>query len=156
MKIRSEQSGFSLIETLLYIAIVAFALGGLLTAVYAVLNGGEEVRAKAVAAQEIVFLSRKIDNALSESNAIVLPAAGNAGDTLIIQTTGVDTIAFSLSAGVAYISRNGASPIPLTDSTVTISSLSFENISASGSAPAAVRTSFFADDNPFDAVRYIR
>src|SRR4030042_506817 len=60
-----SQAGFTLIESLLYIALFSIIIGGALVAVYQMIESSDAVSAKNIVEMEGSFLLRKIDWALT-------------------------------------------------------------------------------------------
>ena len=130
--------GFTLIETLIYIAIYSIIMAGALVSVYAILGSSARNAMKAMVQEEGSFLIGKIDWALTGAQSISQPTIGASGATL--STTKYDAsignpIVISLSGGDLTISRGGNPPQTLNNSNVQVSCAPvgcFAHASASG------------------------
>lgn len=115
MKI-SHSKGFTLIETMVYLALYAIIMTGALVSVYAIFGSSARNQTKAMVQEEGSFLIGKTDWALSGTQSIALPPANSSGD--ILQVTKYDTTVgnpvvitcsscHNVSGGNMYITRGG-------------------------------------------------
>lgn len=139
----SRSSGFTIVELLLYISISASVLvaGSLFMAT--LFSGRIKHQAILEVEQQGFMLMSSITDSLRSAEFINSPTAGNSASTLSLDvlTAGNDPTSFGLSGATAQITEGVAAPITLTNSRVTVSSLSFQNLSRSGT-PGTVRVSF--------------
>ena len=107
--------GFTLIETVIYIALFAFIMTGALVSIYGILGSSARNQTKAMVQEEGSFLLGKIDWALSGVETINLPDDSD-GDgieldlTLSVKkfdTSPENPIVITLSGGDFTISRGG-------------------------------------------------
>ena len=161
-----NQNGFTLIETLIYIALLTLVIGsGVVAAFYVIDSSGKEKKSINAFA-EAAFLMRKIDWALTgvESTSIHDPSPGPPGPMLSVDKSlpfppASNPIVIDLLAGGARLSRGVVPPAPqveLTSEWVTIENLSFEHIDAIPPKPAAIKASFTANGKPFEMTKYLR
>lgn len=137
-----KKNGFTLIETIIYIAILAFLIAsGVMSAFYIIDSSGENKIDVNVQA-EGNFILRKIDWALTGATD-----ASVAGSSLTITKTSGPYI-FSFD-GSQYLQLGGTN---LNSSRVTISSVVF---SVSGS-PKKITVSFNVNGKPFAITKYLR
>lgn len=123
---KTNKSGFTLIETVIYIALFAIIIGGGMVATYQIIEGTDKVKIKTTIEQEANFILRKIDGVLtgaSSSSIAISP------DELTIGGT-----TFSEDGG--NLEKNGT---PLNISSVKISSLLFEEVSTN---PDGIKVTF--------------
>ncbi|MDP3954243.1 MAG: type II secretion system protein [bacterium] len=153
-KRKNNQRGFTLVEVLIYTVLIMFILGGMLLAVYNIVEGSTALGQDVIIQEEANFLLRKIEWALSGASDINTPNSGNSGNVLSVDKD-LNTIQFNLDSGNLRIDK-GSGPIILNSEYVTVSSLSFEHIPASGTGPAAVRAEFYVDDKYFNLTKYLR
>ena len=150
-------SGFTLIEVLIYSALLALIMAGVLGSVYMIIQGAGSSGKRQLVDEEANFVLRKVDWALGGITAINSPASGASGSTLSINRTGVVLpVRFRLNSGNIEIDSGSGTYLPLDSENITAASLSFFHLPASGSQPAAVRTSFYLNDNSFTTIKYIR
>lgn len=127
--------GFTLIEIIIYSAIVTAILSFALLSLYQIISFDE----RGVAQQELIenkkFLLEKIYWVLQSVEAINSPAVGGSGGTLSVNKLnyGFNPLIVSLNNGVTQL-VSGATATPLTNSRVTIDSLNFEHLTFSGGA----------------------
>ena len=139
-----RQSGYTLIELLLYIAM----LGILLPTVVGFMGLAVETRVKNQSIAEVneqgMAAMDYITQTLRNANAITTPAAAASGSslTITVPTAGLSPTIFDLSGSSALQVKEGTTAaIPLTSSDVQISNLTFSNLTRSGTA-GAVQVSF--------------
>src|SRR3989344_7974807 len=137
--------GFTLVETLIYIALFSLIFSGALLAVYELLAGSQKNTQKVIIEEEANFLLRKIEWALTGADEILEPVEGENGRALLIDRAD-EKVGFVLVGDNLAISRDAGSPVPLNNERVGVSVLTFEHLPATGEKPAAVRTSFVISD----------
>ena len=158
MSQRNHLQGFTLIEVLLYIALLTLLFGGGVIAAYQVIEAANRTNAGVMVQEEGHFLLRKIDWALTGVTTIVSPAPPPAsGPSLTVDKAGVGVITINLASGRAQLNR-GVGFLPLTNDRVTIADLQFEHTDPDGAGgkPAAIRASFTINGNPFEITKYLR
>jgi prepilin-type N-terminal cleavage/methylation domain-containing protein len=141
-----QQQGYTLIELLLYVAIVGALLTGV-TFFYSTVASARvknqtisEVNSQGVAAMD--YLTQTVRNA----TAITVPAVGASGAslTLTVPTAGLSPTVFSLTGTTPIalqVKEGAAAALPLTNDDVQISGLTFKNLSRA-STPGVVQISF--------------
>jgi len=138
-----HNSGFTIIELLLYVAISSIIL--LVTSLF--LSTLLEARVKnqiiAEVEQQGVQVMQIITQTIRNAELVNSPANGASGSSLSLNTSLASTTPsiFDLSAGVVRIKENGNSVINLTNSKVSVSNLSFYNLSRPGT-PGVIKISF--------------
>lgn len=145
-----RQSGFTLIETLIYIALFAILIGGGITAAYGIIEGSDRTSSHAIVEQEGIFVLRKLNWAMTGATD-----ANVFGSTLTINRG--STVTFSVSASA--IEMNSAL---LTSLNVKASSVSFVEVPAVvGGRPKSVKASFWltgtkGNKQYFETTKYLR
>jgi len=140
---RAAEKGYTLLELLLYIAII----GVLLTAVTTFFGVTADARVKNQTVAEVNdqatsimdYMTQTIRNATS----ITSPAAAASGVslTLVVPTGSLSPTVFSLSGTTLQVKEGAAAAVPLTSNDVQISSLTFMNLTRSGTS-GTVQISF--------------
>ena len=104
--ISNKQKGFTLIETLIYIALFSIILTGILLTAYQIIDGSEKTRQKVILEEEANFLMRKFSWATAgiRSGDIVNPSQNREGPVLEI-VRGENGIRFSQNGEVIYVER---------------------------------------------------
>jgi len=129
-----RRGGFSLIETLFYVALLSFALLIVSQTVLMMLRSAERLRASAHLAQDagasLARLTREIRGATSITDATSVWSA-NPG-ALALQTTDVGgaakTVAFKVLNGALYLFENNLSSGALTGSSTVLTNFVFRKI----------------------------
>lgn len=133
-------TGFTLIELLLYIAISSI----LLLALSIFLSTLIQARIKNQTIMEVenqgLLVMRQITQTIRNAEAITVPAEGSNASSLTLDviTVAQDPTMFDVSGGVIQVTEGAAAPIALTNSRVTVSSLTFYNLSRTGT-PGTIR-----------------
>jgi len=133
--------GFTLIETLIYSAILVIVLGGIFMIFYSIMTTSESLRYQIELTQNTKFLEQKLKWALTGAEEITMPAIGSASSPILwINKPGVaDPLVFDIDNGIARIASGSDTPIPLTNDFVNITTISFETFSFSDSTGSTVR-----------------
>jgi prepilin-type N-terminal cleavage/methylation domain-containing protein len=142
------QSGFTLVELLLYsvlIGVLVLAASGVLTILQRQMVRSQvirEVEEQGTAVMQI------INQTIRNSTGITSPSTGSSGSslTITVSTVGSSPTVIDLASGVLRITEGAGSPIALTSSKVTVSSLTFNNYSRA-STPGTVRITFTVSYN---------
>ena len=119
-------AGFTLIETLVYLALFSFLMTGIIVVVYSIFESTDRNQTKIMVQEEGNFLVAKISWALSavkgfnvngstELSVEKWDVSGTTTTTLVINLSGTDLV----------LSRAGNPPLPLNNSNVEISNLNF-------------------------------
>lgn len=143
MKTAHTQSGYTLLELLLYIAIVA----PLLLGVSVFFAGVETSRIKNQSIAEVHEQARHVTDYVTfmirNSTGITSPTPGNssASLTLAMPLSAQNPTVINLSSGALRATEGATSAVPLTSSGVTVSGLTFTNMSYAGT-PGVVRVTF--------------
>ena len=153
--------GFTLIETIIYIALLGLIMGGTLLAVYQILEGGASLSGKAVVQGEGNFLLRKLDWALSGDSSIPTVGGSGCSQTLSITKTGFspNPIDIRLNAGAVEMREGGigfGTYEPLTTSNVAVSCLQFRVLPAVGTGPAGIAATTTINGFEFATTKYLR
>ena len=147
MRIKNNQQGFSLIETVIYVALLGFIMGGGLIAVYNILEGSGRTRESMYREQDAYFIGRKIDSILSETNyASVIISEVTHPNSLSTQSASM-----SLVDDVIVLSRNGGGGVPLNDNLIKAEDLFFQKSATS----SVVTSSFTLDGQIYSATHYL-
>jgi hypothetical protein len=134
--------GFTLVETLVYLALYAIIMTGALTAVYSVYESSARNETIAMVEEEGEYLLGKIDWALADAASIDSPAT--TGSTLDLTLQDGSTVGFWNSGGNMRIQENGAPVQTLNNSNVAITMLQFTHTLSTGNGidPERIEASF--------------
>ncbi|OHA70741.1 MAG: hypothetical protein A3D64_02825 [Candidatus Wildermuthbacteria bacterium RIFCSPHIGHO2_02_FULL_49_9] len=136
------KKGFTLIETIIYIALLAFLLGAGISAAFYIIDSSQKNKSEVNVQAEGNFILRKLDWALTGATDV-----SAAGTTLTVTKAGGPYV-FSYD-GSKYF-RLGA--VNLNSSLVTVSDVVF---SVSG-APKKVTADFTVNGKAFNLTKYLR
>jgi len=146
----NTKSGFTLIETLLYIVLFSIIIGGGFVAVYQIIAGSRASQTKAIIEAEGNFVLRKIDWALNGSS--IISPINSLSNTLEINRQGT-TLGFS-PLGEQVILEISGNSYELTSNRIKVTNLEF--IHDSG-PPASITTTFQLNGHEFGPkIRYVR
>ncbi len=142
IKDKTRQKGFTLIELILYVAI----LGSLLTGISMYFGMSLTTRVKNQSVAEVdrqgTLVLDYITQVIRNATSITSPVAGSnaTSATFVVPTGSLSPTIFSLSGTTLQV-QEGASTFALTNSKVEVSSLTFTNQSISGTR-GIMRVSF--------------
>src|SRR3989344_4187045 len=128
--------GFTLIETVVYIALLVILIGGGMIGVFNILEGSGRTRQAMYREQEAYFIIRKIDAVLSEATTVDTSVAG------VLQT---DDVRIDLGGEQIFLERGGGNAIPLNDTLVPATALNFDKNDAS----STITTTFTLDNHQY-------
>lgn len=127
-----NKRGFTLIETLIYIAIISMVLISVVVFISAIADS----RNKAYAAAETQSNGRTAINTIASkimsATSVVAPGSGATSSVLILAMPSGGNITFAVVGGVLQMGQVGSATTTITGSRVTIGNLQFTNVSASG------------------------
>src|SRR5438105_3614795 len=103
---RQNSTGFTLIETLVYLALFALMIGGIVAASFLLFESSDRNSEKARLQEEKNFIVGKIDWALSGAKTVASPSAGASGSTLT--ATKYDGTSNTISIAGSNVNQNGA------------------------------------------------
>ena len=149
--------GFTLIEVLIYSALIAMIISGSLIAVYQIIEGSDSIQNKIIMEQEANFLLSKIRWALTGATAINIPTIGLASSTLSINKANYseNPIVFDLNSNNLRIKQGSGNPAILNNQNIAINNLIFEHLTASA-APEGLKISLTVNNKLFTTIIYLR
>jgi type II secretory pathway pseudopilin PulG len=138
-----SQAGYTLIELLLYVTII----GTLLTTITYFFGITVDARVKNQSIAEVndqgAAVMDYITQTIRNATSITAPTAGTSGAslTLVVPTGSLSPTIFSLSGTILQVKEGAGAAVALTSSDVQVTSLTFTNLTRSGTA-GVVRVSF--------------
>ena len=138
--------GFSLIETIIYLALFSVIIGGGMVGVYQIVDSNNKNLAATAMEQEANFLLRKINWALTGATDAIAPNS----QTLNI-TKGGNSYLFDFND--KYLRLDGAE---LNNDTAPVESLSFVSAPADGAKPASITAKFTIKGHLFETTKHLR
>lgn len=144
-----RQKGYTLIELLLYISIVGVLLAGVSVFFGTATDARVKNQSVAEVEQQGLAAMEYILQTIRNADAITAPATGatTSSLTVTVPTAALSPTIFSLSGGTPnalQVKEGAAAQIPLTNSLVQVSGLTFKNLSRA-STPGVVQISFTID-----------
>lgn len=132
--------GFTLIETLIYIALLGLLMTGALLGALSLVQSTSRTTSATIAQEEGSFVMRKLEWAMAGMTSAPTTVDNGCSDTISITKTGAPyPIQFRLSSGAIQMCEDSSCTyIPLTSSNVTATCLAVSPIAASGSGPSGV------------------
>ncbi len=150
-----SQKGFTILETIIYIALFSILMTGILVTVYELLAGGAQNRESVAIQEEGTFVNRKIGWALGGATALSVPDS----KTLVITRPdlgGQSPLTFTESGGHMLISRGSAPGTPLTTAEFTVGDVNISLIPATALGPVGVSIQYTIEGVPFVFKSYLR
>lgn len=142
-KIESSQKGFTLIELLLYVSIASTILLVSTLFMQTLLESRVKNQTIAEVEQQGLQVMQQITQTVRNAENITSPSVGNSASSLTLDVVNAsdDPTVFDLSGDTIRVSEGVGSPVALTNSRVTATSLNFQNLSRADT-PSIVRISF--------------
>jgi prepilin-type N-terminal cleavage/methylation domain-containing protein len=148
--------GFTLIETIVYLALLGILLTGAILASYQLLTGSYALDAKNTAGEEGGFVLRKLNWAFGSASSIEFVSTSPVVFKVVRTGSPVAYFKFSGTAGDPIQMDDGTGYADLTTPNVSVSSLSFTNIPSVGSSPQGVTAEAVINGITFSLTRYLR
>jgi Tfp pilus assembly protein PilW len=130
----NKQTGYTLIELLLYVAITAILLSALMAFFAMSLSGRVKSESIGEVDQQGSFILDTVTQALRNADSITAPAAGASASslTLAMATSAINPTVFSLSGNTMQVKEGTANAVPMSTPRVKVTALTFKNLSRSG------------------------
>lgn len=144
------KNAFTLVETLLYIALVSIILLSLTTFMSAIISTQSKNEAIFEVDQQATLAMQRITEAIRNADNINSPGIGASSSTLSLASTtvGENPTIFNLNSNKIYVTLGVNSPVELTTENVIITNLTFKNMTPVGSPDAqSIKISFTASYN---------
>jgi hypothetical protein len=158
-------AGFTLIETLIYLGLYTILIGGMLAAVYSMIESDAHNETVAMLEEEGDYLIGKIDWVLSDTATVQAPFSS--GGTLTVTRFDGSSASISVLGASLRVRDGGASPQTLNNSDVSLAGVVFVHTQAQndGIDPESVAASFtmrattsdgHVVSRDFSTLRYLR
>jgi hypothetical protein len=136
--VKKSDGGFTLIEALIYSALLALFLGASILFASNVLGASGKVteRNEILANQE--FVEKKLNWIVGQSNEILAPISGASGSILTLDGEDINLYpaTFSVSNDKLMLNLSGNGNVPITTDRVKVSAFSVAHVSNQTSVPA--------------------
>jgi type II secretory pathway pseudopilin PulG len=149
-KILSSTSGFTLIETVVYLALFGFIMSGAVLSAYQLIEASGRSNTRAMLSEEGDFISAKIDWVLSGVQTVVTPVTPTVGGECTVSNTlsvvkwdtSVGTVVVAISSSDLTLSKEGGPADVLNNSNMTVSNMNFVHCYLGGTNPESVEAHF--------------
>jgi len=131
-----KKEGYTLLELLLYISLYSIIMLSVMALLLTLLEVRVKSRTLAEVDQQGVQIVQLITQSLRNADNVNSPAAGATAALLSLDMPGtsLDPTVFDLSNGIVRISETGGAAVVLNNSQVTVSNLTFTNLTRPGTA----------------------
>lgn len=138
-----KQDGYTLIELLLYVAIMGILLGALTSFFGVSLSSRIKNESIIEVDRQGEFMIDTIARTTRAADSITTPAVGASGGTLTLAmaTAGVNPTIFNISGTTLQIKEGAGATIPLNSNRVAVTGFTVKNLSR-GSTPGVIKISF--------------
>lgn len=143
MRYQNPQSGFTLLEVLLYSLIASTLLAGVTVFVSMTLEGNARQRVITDVESEAAAAIERITQVIRNAEGITTPVIGATGTTLVLDVVdnALDPTTIDVSSGALRIDEGSGSPEALTSNRVIASNLVVSNLTR-GASPGTVHITF--------------
>jgi Tfp pilus assembly protein PilW len=138
-----SSAGFTLVETLLYVAIVSTLIFLMSAFLLFILESRTKFQTISEVENQGIQVMNIITQIIRDAEIVTLPVPGTSATSVTLDVTDIakDPTIFNSLGGNIQIKEGAGAIIPLTSSRVLVSDLSFENISRNNT-PGIIRFNF--------------
>ena len=170
MPVPNKNSGFTLIETIIYIGLFSLIFTGIFVSIHPLFTGAARMTSNIAIEGESAFILAKIEYALSDTitspqGIVITPTVGATAATLVMEFNGDERFAFALDNSNTFcsaplvckmltLSEDGAAAQPLNAGRVQISEFLVKHVDPPGGEPRYLDVSFKANRETIGPVRY--
>lgn len=143
-----KQNGFTLIETIVYIALFGVLMTSTLVTVYELLGSSEINKTALIIQTEETFINSKLRWAITGATAVTAPS----GDELIVTSAPhlpFSQLIFYVDNEILYIKRDTNPPEALTSTDMTISNFLATITPATAVSPEYIQIKYQLNQTPF-------
>lgn len=132
MQNSTHKRGFTLIETILFVAVSAVVVYAVAILQAAIVENDARTYAKVTTDSSAAHMMYILTDALRRADSVTEPAQGTASSELVLEFDDgeLNPTRFFVEEGILYMEEGAAAPISLTSSDVEIRAIQFENRSA--------------------------
>lgn len=166
----TKYRGFTLIETVIYIALFGILCSGFFLSIYPFFTSAERLSRNIATEGEVTFILTKIQYALNDTitsplGTIGTPREGETADSLTLFYDGVSRYEFGVDTTNAFCTppltcmmltqtNSMSTPLPLNSERVTITNFQVTHHAPSQNSQRYLEISFSANDVPVGPIRY--
>lgn len=156
-----NSGGFTLIETMIYIALFAVLVSGVIIASMPIITGAQRMNERIMIENEVALVSKTIPSLIPQARVVSMPGAGSEGNTLTLTTysAGGPEITYTFYAeGGAIMAKAGPTgvtvpAVPLTASRVQFDGFLVRHIAGTADTPAAIEFTFDVNGRTYGPYR---
>jgi prepilin-type N-terminal cleavage/methylation domain-containing protein len=155
-KNKTKNNGFTLLETIIYIALFGIIMSGAVVTTYQLLESGRHNQIAIFTQEEGMFLSRKITWALTGATEVSVNAAKN---VLIITRPDLSSespLVLEATTSTMTLKRTGGTASILSGDRFLIADVVFTKTPALGEVPVSIETKFSVNGKLFIFKTYLR
>ncbi len=153
------KKGFTIFETLIYIALLSLLLVGAFSSAYSLIESAKNLQEKNIVQGEGNFVMQKLRWAFMNIQSITSPSQSNPNTTsaTIVHYNGT-VIVIRKNGNTIEMSESGPAGTfyPLTTQNVKVSDLRFSFIGRAGYGPSGITATTTIDGVSFSITKYIR
>lgn len=140
----NSNTGFSLIETILYLALYGIIIGGLVISVFNIFESHNRNKSKAMLVEEGLYLLNKIDWALSGAQSVNTATDHQISIRTLNLPENQNPLKLDFDSGNMRLTRGLSNPKILNNSNTSVENLTFTHtvLSGVGIAPESITASF--------------
>lgn len=124
----SYRQGFTLLELLIYMAIIGVISVVITSAIISLNRGQGFSKARSDVTSNLRFATEKINQDLKGASAVTTPASAGASASTLVMTVSGNTITYDVSAGQLRRQVNADTPAVITSTSVTVASPTFTRL----------------------------
>lgn len=135
--VKSKTSGFSLLELILYIAILSGLMVVISSAFISLSRARGQADAKSEVNAAIRFAAERMRQDIKNASAVVTPVLGTASSTLQVTVGGVPVV-YDVASGTLRRNENGAGAVAVTGTKVLVDAPTFTRLENKNSSVAGI------------------
>lgn len=153
---KKSDKGFTLMETMIYIALFGIIMSGALVGTYNLLEGGKRNIDTAKIEEEGTFLNRKLNWALTGATNATVTGGGSTINITRPDLGSQSPIVIKQSGTNMTITRGTGVEVELNNDRFHISGTNFVYTPASGGRPPSISATFKVEEKTFNFRNYLR
>lgn len=148
------QKGFTLIETLIYSAVLAVFLSFVFYTTTQILESTRRTRSQSEVYDEADFIFKKIAWAVTSASAVNIPAPNATSTTLSVNKINFpdNPLIFSWDGLNVFLARGGGAPIMLNSSRARVSAVLFQKIYNATTSQTFLRVTLAVENKPIQEI----
>ena len=153
-----NQAGFTLIEVIIYSALIAIVIGGSLGVIYQIFQGADSLNKQIIVEQDANFILSKVRWVLTDIDSVVSPATINSSSTVLTvnkKNFPSNPVTVQLQSGNLVIRQGSSLEYVLNHGSFFVDSVIFERQSYTASSTELISASFKIKNQDYLLSQYI-